>query len=123
MRVLGVIALSVIVFAMPHLAGADPVQTQAVQSPATASATSTTATGSATTSSSPAGVRETVKVTAPRTADSLDEIVCKSEPPKTGSRIGGSRECHTARDWKVRQQQSQDVLAHNQSLGMQQPLR
>jgi hypothetical protein len=68
-------------------------------------------------------VQEVVKVTQPPRADNLDEIVCKTSPPETGTRLGGSRECHTVRDWNTRQKNAQAVLAHDQSLGMQQPIR
>jgi cytochrome c5 len=52
----------------------------------------------------------------------LDEVVCRMTPPATGSRLGGARECHTAREWNRRQQNSQDTLMKAQSVGMQQPL-
>jgi len=122
MHVLAAAAFSAVVLAAPLFAGADPAQAQAAQSAASATAPAAAATGSATTAP-PVAVQETVKVTAPPSTDSLDEIVCKTSPPQTGTRLGGSRECHTVRDWKERQQQSQDMLAHSQTLGMGQPLR
>ncbi|HEX4157558.1 MAG TPA: hypothetical protein VHY79_03715 [Rhizomicrobium sp.] len=123
MRVLALVALVAVPLAAPQLAGADPARTQTAQSTTAVTTSTTPATGSSTTARPPAAAQETVTVTAPQTVDNLDQIVCKTSPPETGSRIGGSRECHTERQWKVRQQQSQDMLAHNQSLGMQQPLR
>jgi hypothetical protein len=39
----------------------------------------------------------------------LDEIVCKNQPPATGTRLGGGRECHTVRQWNQRQRDAQDV--------------
>ncbi|MGA9796371.1 MAG: hypothetical protein WBQ17_12655 [Rhizomicrobium sp.] len=30
---------------------------------------------------------------------SLNEVVCKNEPPPTGTRIGGERVCKTNREW------------------------
>lgn len=123
MRVLAMVALSAVALAVPQFAGADPAQMQTAQSTVPVTASTTAATGSPTTARPPVGAQETVKVTPPQTVDNLDEIVCKSSPPQTGSRIGGTRECHTERQWNVRQQQSRDMLAHNQSLGMQQPLR
>jgi hypothetical protein len=60
--------------------------------------------------------------TAPATTDSantnLDEIVCKNEPPATGTRLGGGRECHTVRDWNQREKDAQDTLRKDQALGM-----
>ena len=47
----------------------------------------------------------------------LDQIVCKEAPPVIGSRIGGSRECHSEREWRKRQQESQDVLRRQQRMG------
>jgi hypothetical protein len=43
-------------------------------------------------------------------ADKLNEIVCHSEPPQTGSRIGASQECLTVRQWNDRKKQSQGIL-------------
>jgi hypothetical protein len=123
MRVLALVALSAVALAAARSAGADPAQTQPAQSTAPVTASTTAATGSPTTPRPAAAAQETVTITAPRTVDNLDQVVCKTSPPETGSRIGGSRECHTERQWKVRQQQAQDMLAHTQNLGMQQPLR
>lgn len=40
---------------------------------------------------------------------SPDEVVCKVEPPETGTRLGARHECHSAREWQrmwtVEQQQ------------------
>jgi hypothetical protein len=135
MRLMSLVALSAAALLSPQFAGADPAQQQAVQSAgsaptvaATTPASSSTvpapaATGSAMAAPAPGAPREVVKVTATRPTDDLDVIECRTSPPETGTRLGGSRECHTVRDWKVRQQQAQDMLAHNQSNGMQQPLR
>jgi hypothetical protein len=30
---------------------------------------------------------------------SLDEVVCKTQPPPTGTRVGGTRVCKTNREW------------------------
>jgi hypothetical protein len=115
------IALSVAVLAVPLLAEADPAQPQTAQSAAPAPVTAT-ATPVSPTPAPAAAVGETVKVTAPTTAENLDEVVCKVTPPETGSRLGGSRECRTVREWKLRQQESQDMLERSQGLSSQ-PLR
>ena len=47
----------------------------------------------------------------------LDEIVCRDSPPRTGSRIGGGRECHSQREWNQRQRDSQDALMRHQRMG------
>lgn len=127
MRFLAIVMPAVLAaVAMPGLALADPGQTEAahaVDAQSVASATATPTSGTSTTTPSPAKVQEVVKVSPPAETDNLDEIVCKTSPPATGTRLGGSRECHTQRDWKARQQQAQDMLAHDQASGMQQPLR
>jgi len=50
-------------------------------------------------------------------AANLDEIVCKQRPPKTGSRLGGGRECHTVRQWNQWQIDSRNALIHQQQMG------
>jgi hypothetical protein len=47
----------------------------------------------------------------------LDEVVCKSSPPTTGTRFGGGRECHTARQWQQRQVDAQRLLQQQQRIG------
>jgi|SRR5579871_2444933 len=47
----------------------------------------------------------------------LDEIVCRVQPPPTGSRFGGGRECHTVRQWNQREKDSQDILTREQHIG------
>lgn len=51
-------------------------------------------------------------------APNLDEIVCKSSPPATGTRLGGGRECHTVRQWNERQREDQRIVQQQQSVGM-----
>lgn len=74
-----------------------------------------------TTTAPPAPTAPTAQ-TAPATADNsgvnLDEIVCKASPPATGTRLGGGRECHTVRQWKEREQQAQDIVRQQQSVGV-----
>ncbi|HEY3638708.1 MAG TPA: hypothetical protein VGK90_11205 [Rhizomicrobium sp.] len=47
----------------------------------------------------------------------LDEIVCRSQPPATGTRLGGGRECHTLRQWNDRERQDQRTLQQRQIVG------
>ena len=39
-----------------------------------------------------------------------DEIICKTEPPPTGTRLGGGRECHTQQEWDSRMHETQKAL-------------
>jgi hypothetical protein len=50
-------------------------------------------------------------------AANLDEVICKQTPPKTGSRLGGGRECHTVRQWNQWQIDSRNALMHQQQMG------
>ncbi|HLY05553.1 MAG TPA: hypothetical protein VKR31_07390 [Rhizomicrobium sp.] len=63
--------------------------------------------------------------TAPATSDNssanLDEIVCKSSPPPTGSRLGGGRECHTVRQWNEREREAQDITRQQELTGYNRP--
>jgi hypothetical protein len=43
-----------------------------------------------------------------------DRVVCRTGPAKTGSRIGGSRECHSQREWDRLQQEQQNQLSKMQ---------
>ena len=46
----------------------------------------------------------------------LDQVVCKEAPPKTGSRIGGGRECLSQREWNRRTREAQDITRHQQRM-------
>ena len=52
---------------------------------------------------------------------SLDEIVCKDQPPATGTRLGGGRECHSVREWNQRERDAQDLTRHQERGGMVHP--
>jgi len=114
MRVLKMVLVSAAVLLVPALASADPAQTQTA--PAATAQTAPTP-------------KETVTVTASRpqavpasTASDPDEIVCRASPAPTGSRLGGSRECHTVRDWDRRQKESQSIVSGSQMMGLAGPL-
>jgi type V secretory pathway adhesin AidA len=47
----------------------------------------------------------------------LDEVVCRQTAPATGTRLGGGRECHTARQWRDRQIESERALQQQQRVG------
>lgn len=40
----------------------------------------------------------------------INRVICKSGPPPVGSRIGGSRVCHTQREWDLIQQEERHNL-------------
>jgi hypothetical protein len=106
MRVLKMVLVSAAVLLVPAVASADPAQTQTVPA--------------ATAQPAPAP-KETVTVTA-KAASDPDEVMCKSSPAPTGSRLGGSRECHTQREWDNRMRESQRITSGNQMMGLQGPL-
>lgn len=51
----------------------------------------------------------------------LDEIVCRNQPPATGTRLGGGRECHSVREWNQREREAQDATRREQATGMVHP--
>lgn len=55
--------------------------------------------------------------TASAPADDPDQIICKSTPPPTGTRLGGGRECHTKKEWDQRQKDAEDAVMHGQQIG------
>jgi cytochrome c5 len=112
MRMVTMVLVSAAAMLVPALASADSAPTQAAPSAQTAPAPTVTA---QTATAAP--------VAAASSTSDLDEVVCRMTPPATGSRLGGARECHTAREWNRRQQNSQDTLMKSQSVGMQQPLK
>ena len=72
--------------------------------PAAPAAVPSTAAASAAAQSASAGIN-------------LDEVVCKQSAPTTGTRFGGGRECHTARQWRDRQVESERLLRQQQTVG------
>jgi hypothetical protein len=91
-----------------------PVQTQstAVQSPAVPAAT---AQAQSPVTAAPA---PTPAAAQSQSADvNLDEVVCRTSAPATGTRLGGGRECHTVREWRDREAESQRILQQQQSVG------
>lgn len=101
MRALTIFLVSAVTMLAPVLASADPATAQAAPAP-----------------SVQAAQVPTVTVTGQK-APSPDEVVCRMSPPETGSRIGGARECHTAREWDRRQQEAQRILQASQRMGLQ----
>jgi hypothetical protein len=52
--------------------------------------------------------------TAPQETANLDEIVCKSFDPPTGSRLGARRICQTRREWGGLNKGSQQYVGDSQ---------
>src|SRR5437016_8539867 len=111
MRFFVVFALSANAVLWPGFAAADSVQAPADASaqaaPASAGAqapavTSQTAAAPAAQSQTATAATQTgpESVTVQGNAVDLDQVVCKEAPPETGTRIGGSRECHSEREWR-----------------------
>src|SRR5690242_7455920 len=128
MRFFVVFALSANAVLWPAFAAADSVQapagasakaapaSTAVQAPAVPSQTAAASTASSQTATA-ATQTGPESVTVQGKAVDLDQIVCKEAPPKIGSRLGGGRECHSEREWRERQQESQDMLRRQQRMG------
>jgi hypothetical protein len=111
MRTISAAVFSSILLLVPAFATAqDSAAPAAAAAPAPASAPAATAAPAA-----PA--QESVTVNAPAARVNLDEVVCKQTPPKTGSRLGGARECHTVREWNRWQLDSRNALMHQQQMG------
>jgi hypothetical protein len=85
--------------APPQTSGAQPPAEPAVDAPTAPAAPATAAASSA----------------------GPDQIVCKDMPPKTGSRLGGGRECHTQRQWNRMQAESQELTRRQERTGYSGP--
>jgi hypothetical protein len=128
MRVLAILVLSSAILA-PGLAAADPAQPEtatatasAIASPSAPAATAQSVQAPVTAAapgSPPVGEHVIVQGTAENDNNgvNLDEIVCRSSPPATGTRLGGGRECHTVRQWNEREREDQRILQQQQSVG------
>jgi hypothetical protein len=128
MRVIAVPVAATAFLFFACVAGADPVSTNSsmssISQPPAAAATTPaqTTANSQTPSAAPPGspgTPETVVVQGQAASNgvNLDEIVCRSEPPTTGSRLGAGRECHTVRQWNERERQEQRMLQVQQAIG------
>ena len=51
-----------------------------------------------------------------------NKIICKSEPPPTGTRLGARRICQTGAQWDAQRLQSQKVLEKSQQMGNMAPM-
>ena len=46
-----------------------------------------------------------------------NEIICKTQPPVTGTRLGNRRECMTRAQWDRRREETQQAVGHMQTMG------
>jgi hypothetical protein len=93
MRILTMVLFSAAAIIAPALVSADPGQTPTAPATASQSASSKMETVTIT-----ATAPQVAPATAASATSDPDAIVCLMIPPRTGSRIGGSRECYTRRD-------------------------
>lgn len=89
-----------------------------VLAPAIAAAQATTVSGTQTAQATTAVAQAPASNSS---AANLDEVVCKNQPPTTGSRLGGGRECHTVREWNQQEREAQDATRREQATGMVHP--
>jgi len=69
-----------------------------------------------------AGAAVAQQAAPPSTSASSDNdpnrIICHSQAAPTGTRLGGSRECHTQKQWEDMRQEQQKMLNDVQLKGM-----
>jgi hypothetical protein len=99
------------------IAWADPAQPESAAAPMATAQPAPTATAQP--AQQPAPQQATSAQTPPAastqaSADGGDQIVCRTKPPTTGTRLGGSRVCHTQREWDQQQRDSQNALTNAQ---------
>jgi hypothetical protein len=110
MRAFAMVAISTTFLLIPALANADPAHPEESATTGSPPAPGNVAPGTPATG-------ERVVVHPATISNNLDEVVCTISPPATGTRLGGGRECHTEREWKRRQQESQDITRKAQTIG------
>ena len=114
MRVLAVFTLSIAGFLTPQLIVADPSQPDAAPPGAGAQQSTTQVAPVAPAGNAAPAASEQVVVRPPASESNPDEIVCRSTAARTGSRIGGGRECHTQREWDRQMRESQRLVGGSQ---------
>jgi hypothetical protein len=132
MRSFTILAFTATAVVSPVFAVADPMQAPAAASaqaapasteaPAAAQATGPTQAPAAPSQSATAATQTGPEAVIVRGDPvDLDQIACRDVSAPIGSRIGGGRECHTEREWRRRQQESQDALRRHQRMGYAAP--
>ena len=114
MRILTMVLFSAAAIVAPALVSAEPGQTPTAPAPAAQTASTKLPTVTIT-----ARAPQAPPAPAASTASDPDEIVCLMTPPRTGSRIGGARECHARRDWDRNRKESETILSGMQMRGLQ----
>ncbi|HWY17038.1 MAG TPA: hypothetical protein VNX86_18045 [Rhizomicrobium sp.] len=114
MRILTMVLFSAAAIVAPALVSAKPGQTPTAPAP-----TAQTASTKLPTVTITARAPQAPPAPAASTASDPDEIVCLMTPPRTGSRIGGARECHARRDWDRNRRESETILSGMQMRGLQ----
>ena len=114
MRILTMVLVSAATIIVSALASADPVQLRTAAAATVPSAPATMPTVTVT-----AKALQAAPPTAASVAADPEETLCLMTPPRTGSRIGGSRECHTRRDWDRHRKDSEAILSGMQMRGLQ----
>jgi len=112
MRALTMFLVSAATILVPVLASADPAPAQSAPAP-----TVQTAAAPSDTAQAPAAHAPQAAASA-SSGNNPDEVVCRMSAPTTGSRLGGGRECHTAREWNRRMEDDQRMLATTQGHGL-----
>jgi hypothetical protein len=67
--------------------------------------------------SAPDSTTSAAPAAAPAHAPETDSnrIVCRVGPPPTGSRLGGTRECHTQQEWDRIRQEQKNMIERGQT--------
>ena len=112
MRVLTMILVSAATILVPAFASADPAPAQSAPAPAVQTAAAPSDAAQAPAAQAPQAMASA------SSGNNPDEVVCRMSPPATGSRLGGARECHTAREWNRRLEDDQRILATTQQHGL-----
>ena len=119
MRMIATVAFSTTVLFSPLFAAAQdaPASAPATAAPAPAATTAAPAPAAAPVATVAATPAPAATAVADSSAVNLNEIVCRSVPAPTGTRLGGGRECHSVREWNDIERQSQDLTRQQQTIG------
>jgi hypothetical protein len=108
--------LTVVAIGAALLLSVVPALTAPAASGSAAPPTAPATTATPATASTPAPAAAPAKTASSiDTNTALNQIVCKSFPAPTGTRIGGGRECQTVRQWNEEQRENQQDVQHEQN--------
>lgn len=114
MRFLTTVLISVAIILVPAIVLPDPGQIQVAPAATLQAAHTTTPTVTMT-----AKAPQAAPAVGASSVSNPDEIVCLMSAAPTRSRLGGSRECRSQRDWDRRRKESQTILSDVQLRGLQ----